>query len=299
MSCEGGSSTGSARTRMSCEQQGKGGVGCIKLHCVIGACHSFALTNACLAMRAPLRARSYAIAIGVLWGTFALLLAAALVWAAWRHLRARWRRRRGAFSVHLDARQAAALRGAKRGGQDHVSLDLPREPEHQEQQQQQQGEDGDDEVLGEDRSARTGSASSSSSSSSGSSSDPSFLTRLWARRWLRRATLLLRVSLLLADVALDIAVTVWLYSDGDTSAAIACTVFLVLPQAALSAALFASLAPNLFGSRAVAALFAPAMLVLLPVIGPVLAVANVRNPDVPLVFWRWVLAAGSKQTHMA
>ena len=191
------------------------------------------------------------------------------------------------------------------------------------------------------------------------------LQRLWGKRWFRRLVLLVRVAYLVADVALDVAVTVWLYSDGASSSSAVCLAFIVITQVrpasgmggvgsagggrglaltqdktlgmcacgrrqaasaarlmgtvvpgsqawphsltmlscyildlwisvctssllqgVIGIALLASLSHHFFASRTLVLLLSPLLLVLMPVVGPVLAVANIRNSDVPLVFWR-------------
>ena len=53
----------------------------------------------------------------------------------------------------------------------------------------------------------------------------------WGMRWVRRSVLLLRLVYILADVALDIAIAVWLFMDGNNhTAAVVCTVFVLLAQ---------------------------------------------------------------------
>ncbi|EFJ48485.1 hypothetical protein VOLCADRAFT_90760 [Volvox carteri f. nagariensis] len=113
-------------------------------------------------------------------------------------------------------------------------------------------------------------------------------SELWRKRWVRRVTLLARVGYLAADVALDIRVIVWLFNDGDGSYAAVCLAFLVATQAVISAAVVASMSHHLFSSRLVVALLSPLLVVLGPVLGPVLALANIRSSDVPLVFWRYL-----------
>eukprot|EP00198_Chlamydomonas_reinhardtii_P010810 XP_001700147.1 predicted protein [Chlamydomonas reinhardtii] len=114
------------------------------------------------------------------------------------------------------------------------------------------------------------------------------LQRLWGKRWFRRLVLLVRVAYLVADVALDVAVTVWLYSDGASSSSAVCLAFIVITQGVIGIALLASLSHHFFASRTLVLLLSPLLLVLMPVVGPVLAVANIRNSDVPLVFWRYL-----------
>ncbi|GFR50385.1 hypothetical protein Agub_g12600 [Astrephomene gubernaculifera] len=116
----------------------------------------------------------------------------------------------------------------------------------------------------------------------------SLAARLWGRRWVRRLALLVRVGYLAADVALDVRVAAWLWSDGDGSAAAVCLAFILVTQAAVSAALLASVWHHLFSSRLLVALLSPLLVAVGPLVGPVLAVANIKNSDVPLVFWRYL-----------
>lgn len=113
-----------------------------------------------------------------------------------------------------------------------------------------------------------------------------FLTHVWNKRWVRRLVLLLRLGYLLADVGLDIWVVVWLFRDGDVSSAGVCLAFLLLTQAAVAVAVLVSLFGHFFSSKAFALAVSPLLVPFMPVVAPVLAVANIRNPDVPLVFWR-------------
>ncbi|KAG2434825.1 hypothetical protein HXX76_007710 [Chlamydomonas incerta] len=114
------------------------------------------------------------------------------------------------------------------------------------------------------------------------------LRRLWGKRWFRRLVLLVRVAYLVADLGLDVAVTVWLYSDGASSSSAVCLAFIVITQGVVGIALLVSLSHHFFASRTLVLLLSPVLLVLMPVVGPVLAIANIRNSDVPLVFWRYL-----------
>lgn len=53
-----------------------------------------------------------------------------------------------------------------------------------------------------------------------------------------------------------------------------------------TAGVWASLAPVIFNSPCAALLGGPLLLGVMPVLAPVLAVANIFNPEVPLVSWR-------------
>jgi hypothetical protein len=110
----------------------------------------------------------------------------------------------------------------------------------------------------------------------------------WAGKTLRRCVFLLRFAWLLVDVALDIRVTVWLFGDGARTEGAVCAAFLALAQAAVALVAFANVVPLLLGSLCSVLVLAPAMLLVMPVLAPVLAVWNVWNPDIPMVFWRWV-----------
>ncbi|KAG2434932.1 hypothetical protein HYH02_012130 [Chlamydomonas schloesseri] len=114
------------------------------------------------------------------------------------------------------------------------------------------------------------------------------LARLWGKRWFRRLVLLARVAYLVADLGLDVAVTIWLYSDGASSSSAVCLAFIVITQGVIGIALLVSLSHHFFASRTLVLLLSPLLLVMMPVVGPVLAVANIRNSDVPLVFWRYL-----------
>ncbi|KAG2490871.1 hypothetical protein HYH03_010789 [Edaphochlamys debaryana] len=114
------------------------------------------------------------------------------------------------------------------------------------------------------------------------------LDRAWSHRWVRRLTMLVRASYIAADVALDIAVIVWLFDDPDTSSAAVCLAFLLATQVAVSVALLASVWRHFFSSKLFVVVLSPLLVALGPVVGPVLAVANIRNSDVPVVFWRYL-----------
>ncbi|KXZ54819.1 hypothetical protein GPECTOR_4g890 [Gonium pectorale] len=152
--------------------------------------------------------------------------------------------------------------------------------------------DGNGADAGSDTSGQRGGCGRASTSTGGGVGGLQRLAvlvdRLWARRWVRRVALLTRVCYLAADVALDIRVTVWLFADGDASASAVCLAFIVVTQAAVSAALWGSLAHHLFSSKLMVAAVYPVLLAVGPALGPLLAFANIRNPDVPIVFWRYL-----------
>lgn len=210
-------------------------------------------------------AYTYLFAISILWGVFGFCLLSFIAWAAWRAAASWLAGRSRGGRPH----RGSATNSCCTGGSDSAELDRAAAA--------LDGRPGD--------AAGAGSAPCSSTSISRISA---WAVRAWSHRWLRRLTLLLRVGFLIADVALDIRVAVWLYVDGDSAAAAACTAFIVAAQGVVAVAVFASLAPNLFGGWLATAAFAPLMVVAMPVVGPILAVANVRNPDVPLVFWRYL-----------
>ena len=56
---------------------------------------------------------------------------------------------------------------------------------------------------------------------------------------------------------------------------------------------FITLVPNMFSSCCSFLLLSPLLLLLTPGLGPVLAVWNIVNPDIPIVFWRYVTLAAS------
>lgn len=114
----------------------------------------------------------------------------------------------------------------------------------------------------------------------------SWFTNMWSKKWFRRAVFLARLGYLAADVALDIRVAVWLYNDGARAEAIVCTLFLALSQFVVAVGVFVGLLSRTFNSVCSALVLSPLLLAVTPVVAPVLALWNMVNPDIPLVFWR-------------
>ncbi|GIL55033.1 hypothetical protein Vafri_10685 [Volvox africanus] len=200
-------------------------------------------------------AYGYKIALGMLWGIFGVCLVAIASWSAFLAWRAARAARRGRFFMSDMGGPAA--------------------------------DDAAASMAPDAGSAAAGCACAATTVSLvGRASDG--VVQLWRKRWVRRVTLLARIGYLAADIALDIRMTVWLFNYGDTSSAAVCLAFLVATQAAISAAVVASLAHHFFSSRLMVAFLSPLLLAMGPVVGPVLAVANIRNSDVPLVFWRYL-----------
>ena len=56
----------------------------------------------------------------------------------------------------------------------------------------------------------------------------------------------------------------------------------------MAVGVYCTFVPLLFGSLFKLVFASPLMLAAAPVMAPLLAVWNVFNPEVPLVFWRWV-----------
>ncbi|GIL82822.1 hypothetical protein Vretimale_8191 [Volvox reticuliferus] len=202
-------------------------------------------------------AYGYKIALGLLWGVFGVCLVAIASWSAFLAWKAARAARRGRFFI--------ADMGGPATGDAAASM-------------------GPD--AGGDRCAAACACAVTTVSLAGRASDG--VVQLWRKRWVRRVTLLARIGYLAADIALDIRVTVWLFNDGDSSSAAVCLAFLVATHVVISAAVVASLAHHFFSSRLLVAFLSPLLLAMGPIVGPVLAVANIRNSDVPLVFWRYL-----------
>ena len=64
-------------------------------------------------------------------------------------------------------------------------------------------------------------------------------------------------------------------------------------QVAVALAVYVNLVPLFFSSLGQLILLSPPLLAVMPLLAPVMAVWNAFNPDVPLVFWRWVGKCGS------
>jgi hypothetical protein len=291
-------------------------------------------------------ARSYKVGLGVVWGVFGACLLAVLAFALWEGLRAaHWERRRR-FGFVTEATSARASQPPSHEADSDVDDDggpygAPR-PDPDAASSRSGGEPSPSSKARS--SARAGSVWARASRT---------LRRAWSRRWVRRAVLLLRLGLVAADVAMDVAVLAWLWPHGDNpTAAGVCLAFIVLAQVrsvtggeravhgraraardgrpcgcvltrlklrrgarppsalpqqthawssvaavvasssraqvAIGVATLRSLAPHYFASSLWAAALCPLLLPLTPLLGPLLALANTRQPDIPLVFWRCV-----------
>ena len=63
-------------------------------------------------------------------------------------------------------------------------------------------------------------------------------------------------------------------------------------KVAVALAVYVNLVPLFFSSLGQLILLSPPLLAVMPLLAPVMAVWNAFNPDVPLVFWRWVGKCG-------
>lgn len=114
----------------------------------------------------------------------------------------------------------------------------------------------------------------------------------WGRAWrqpgVRRAAACARTAVLLADIAMDIRVLVWLFAEGWSREAGACVAFIAIPQAIVALTIFINLFLRHFTSCCALLFLGPPLLAVTPLLGPALAAWHLVNPDSPLVTWRYV-----------
>mmetsp|Transcript_15619 Transcript_15619/g.27920 ORF Transcript_15619/g.27920 Transcript_15619/m.27920 type:complete len:1339 (-) Transcript_15619:3455-7471(-) len=134
----------------------------------------------------------------------------------------------------------------------------------------------------------TSSSSSSPFSYPYSPSTHSLLQRLWPKGLFRRLVLLLRILYLVIDVCLDIAIVVWLFGDDQDVDGLTCAAFIAVPHFLVSLVSYLAVGHRIFRSKLSAALASPFGLASMPLLGPLFALLNLRNPEIPLNFWRYL-----------
>eukprot|EP00798_Chlamydomonas_sp_ICE-L_P013180 gene13180-30666_t len=253
---------------------------------------------------------SYIIVISCLWGSFALLLLGILLWWRWRAYRLKHpvAPSKSDAARDLSPHHSAASSESSDSGEDpnharadRLSTPSPDGKAHVADSRSPLGDDTIASSATRDVPGGIGSIAETPTSDTVTVEEEEkaakattawsfngWFDTYWPKTWVRRCIFIARLTILIVDSALDISVAVWLANDGSRTESIVCIVFLALAQLSVTLGVFCTFVPILFGSMFKMVVLSPIMLALTPVVSPFLAVWNVWDPDVPLVFWRYL-----------